>query len=144
MTYPRGINYHEAGHAVAGWGLGLRVRISRVYYDDETGWKGDTQIADCSDLSLAQQIAICAAGYTAEQVFDCRAHELAALRDHAKIYMLLRAAEISEQNHPSRIAEANGLARRLLLARKSKVIALAERLIEYGHVHDASSFLRLR
>jgi hypothetical protein len=58
--------------------------------------------------------------------------------------MLLRAAEISEQNHPSRIAEANDLARRLLLAHKGKVIALAERLIEYGHVHDASSFLRLR
>jgi hypothetical protein len=77
-------------------------------------------------------------------VFDCHAHELAALCDHAKIYTLLTAAEISEQNHPSRIAEANGLARRVLLARKSKVIALAERLIEYGHVHDASSFLRLR
>jgi hypothetical protein len=37
MTYPRGIAYHEAGHAVVGWALGLRVGISRLFYDDVKG-----------------------------------------------------------------------------------------------------------
>jgi hypothetical protein len=142
MTYPRGIAYHEAGHAVAGWALGLQVGISRVFYDDAKGWKGDTQIADASRLSLPTQIAIYAAGYTAEQVFECRAHEQAALCDHAKIYLLLKAAGISEQDHPIRIAEGNSVAGGLMEVHKSKTIALAERLAECGHVDDASKFLR--
>ena len=48
MTYPRGIAYHEAGHAVVGWALGLRVTVSRVFYDDAKGWKGETKIDDAA------------------------------------------------------------------------------------------------
>ena len=44
MTYPRGIAYHEAGHAVVGWSLNLQVRVSRVFYDDVKGWQGDTDM----------------------------------------------------------------------------------------------------
>jgi hypothetical protein len=142
MTYRRGIAYHEAGHAVVGWALGLHVGISRVFHDDAKGWKGDTQIADASYLSLIGQIAVRAAGYTAERVFQCPAHERAADGDNAEIYLLLRAAGISEQDHPARIAEGNSIARTHLEAHKGKAIVLAERLAKCGHVDDVSEFLR--
>jgi hypothetical protein len=80
----------EDGHAVVGWALGLRVTVSRVFHDDAKGWKGGTDIADAGHLTLTEQIAIYAAGYTAEQVFKCPAHKLAAFDDHAKIYLLLK------------------------------------------------------
>jgi hypothetical protein len=142
MTYRRGIAYHEAGHAVVGWSLGLRVTITRVFHDDAKGWKGGTDIPDASHLSLPERIAIYAAGYTSEQVFERRAHKQAALCDHVQIYQLLKVAGISEQDHPARIDEGNSVARAHLEAHKSKAIALAERLAECGHIDDASGFLK--
>ena len=142
MTYPRGIASHEAGHAVVGWALGLPVTVTRVFYDDAKDWKGDTQIADASHLSLIEQVALRAAGYTAERVFQCSTHERAADGDNAEIYLLLKAAGIPEQDHPARIDEGNSVARAHLEAHKSKAIALAERLAEYGHIDEASGFLK--
>jgi ATP-dependent Zn protease len=40
MTYLRGVAYHEAGHAVVGWALGLPVRLTRVFHDDVKGVDG--------------------------------------------------------------------------------------------------------
>jgi hypothetical protein len=111
------------------------------FYDDAKGWKGETKIDDAGHLSLPEQIAISAAGYTAEQVFECRAHEQAAFDDHAKIYLLLKDKGISERDHPARIAEGNRIAREHLEAHWGKANALAERLAECGHVDDASEFL---
>jgi hypothetical protein len=125
-----------AARSICKWG------VSRVFYDDVKGWQGGTDIADAGHLLLPERIAICAAGYTAEQVFECRAHEQAALCDHAKIYLLLKAAGILERDHPARIVECNSVARARLEAHKSKAIALAEYLAERGHVEDASEFLQ--
>jgi hypothetical protein len=141
MTYPRGVAYHEAGNAVVGWALGLRVTVSRVFYDDAKDWKGETKIDDAGHLSLPEQIAICAAGYTAEWFFQCPTHDRASDGDNEKIYLLLKAAGISEQDHPARIDDGNTVARHHLEAHRGKVIALAERLAECGHVDDASEFL---
>jgi hypothetical protein len=66
----------------------------------------------CSyELQDAEQIAVCAAGYTAEEVFQCPAHERTADDDNGKIYLLLKAAGFSEEDHPARIAEGNSVAR---------------------------------
>ena len=135
MTYPRGIAYHEAGHAVVGWALNLRVELSRVFYDHAKGWAGKTKIDDTScELSLTEKVALRAAGYVAEEVFRCPAHELAAGDDNEKIYMLLKEAGIAEQDHQARRAEGEKIAREHLKAHKTKAIALAERLAECGHV----------
>ena len=80
--------------------------ISRVFYDDAKGWRGDTQIADAGHLSLIEQIAVCAAGYTAEEVFQCPAHERAADDDNGKIYLLLKAAGFSEKITPRELPKA--------------------------------------
>jgi hypothetical protein len=89
---------------------------------------------------LSEQIAICAAGYTAEQVFKCRAHRQAGWCDHAKIILLLKEHGLSEQDQPVR-TQGETIAREHLEAHKSKAIELAERLVEFGHVDDASEFL---
>jgi hypothetical protein len=142
MTYPRGIAYHEAGHAVVAWALGLRVGISRPFYDDVTGWQGETKIDDASrELSLTEKIALRASGYTAEKVFRCPAHEQAVHEGNLKIYRLLMDKGIAEADHPPRVAEGNAIARAYLEAHRSQVIALAEHLAECGHVDDASKFL---
>jgi hypothetical protein len=87
-------------------------------------------------------IVLRAAGYTAEKVFRCPAHEQAVYDDNPKIYRLLMDKGIAEADHPPRIAEGNAIARAYLEAHSGKVIALAEHLAECGHVDDASEFLR--
>ena len=73
MTYPRGIAYREAGHAVVGWALGLRVTVTRVFHDDAKGWKGgtDANVAQVGQLPLPERLAFFAAGYIAETMFQC-------------------------------------------------------------------------
>jgi hypothetical protein len=58
MTYPRDIAYHEAGHAVVGWALGVPVVTCRVYYDDQKGWKGgtDADVAEVDRLELPERL----------------------------------------------------------------------------------------
>jgi cytochrome c len=51
-----------------------------------------------------------------------------------------KGAGISEQDHPAR-DDGNIVARYHLEAHSGKVIALAERLAECGHVDNASEFL---
>jgi hypothetical protein len=142
MTYPRGIAYHEAGHAVVGWSLGLRVGFVRVYLDETKGWKGQTSIASADHLSLIEQIALCAGGYTAELVFKSPAHKQALYDDIAKIYSLLKDRGISVEDHPTRKAEGDNCAHSQLEGHHSEVVKLAEWLIQYGHANEAE-FLRL-
>jgi len=81
MTYPRDVAYHEAGHAVVGWALGVPVLTCRVYYDHEKGWKGgtDADVAEVDRLELPERLAFFTAGYTAEHVFQCpKLHDRAA------------------------------------------------------------------
>ena len=66
--YPRGTAYHEAGHAVVAWALGLPVRTIRVRVDYAGG---DAEIGPADHLSLIEQVAICSAGSAAEEVFEC-------------------------------------------------------------------------
>jgi hypothetical protein len=137
--YPRGTAFHEAGHAVVAWSLGLGVRAVRISDDDASG---AAEIA-CADLSLIEQIALCSAGIAAENAFECPAHEPAGARDREKIYQLLKANEISEEEQGAALrGEGYNWARECLETHMSEVIGLAERLAQRGRV-DAPEFLRL-
>jgi hypothetical protein len=143
--YARGIACHEAGHAVVGWALGVRVKGCRVFYDDAKGWKGgtDADVAEVGQLRLPQRIAFFAAGYTAEGIFGHPIpHDRAADDDNANIYLALIAGGIPEDDHPTRIVEGNNIAGEYLETLRAKVIELAEYLARCGHVDDASEFLR--
>src|SRR2546423_174934 len=76
--YPHATAFHEAGHAVVAWSLGLPVGVIRVSDDDASG---GTEIGPADHLSLTEQIAVWSAGHAAERLFECPAHELADARD---------------------------------------------------------------
>jgi hypothetical protein len=138
--YPRGTAYHEAGHAVVAWSLGLPVRAVRVSDDDASGV---ADIGSADHLSLIEQIAICSAGMAAVDVFDCPTHELASFNDNLLIFHLLEANGISEDGQgPKLRQEGYNCARTRLETHKSKLIKLAERLVQCGHV-GASEILHL-
>jgi hypothetical protein len=137
--YPRGTAFHEAGRAVVAWSLGLGVRAVRIRDDDVS----DAAEIGCADLSLIEQIALCSAGIAAENAFECPADALAGARDRDKIYSLLKANEISEEEQGAALrGEGYNWARECLGTHMSEVIRLAERLAQRGRV-DASEFLRL-
>jgi hypothetical protein len=136
--YPRGTAYHEAGHAVVAWALGLSVGTVRV-----DGAGGRTEMGPAHYLSLIEQVAVCSAGSAAEEVFECSADELASFDDHVKVSTLIKANGVPEEEHgPALRDEGYNCALACLEAHKKKVIKLADRLVESGSV-DASEFLCL-
>jgi hypothetical protein len=101
---------------------------------------GGTQTERADHLSLVDQIAVCAAGYVAENVFGHPLHRLAA-SDHNRIRELLEANGVEEGPKAEALrSESAGCARERLLAHKTKVIRLAERLVRDGY---AAEVLRL-
>lgn len=138
--YPRGTAYHEAGHAVVAWSLGLQVRGVRVSDEDASG---GAEIGGADRLSLVDHISLCAAGYAAERVFDCRTHELAGFNDRLKIMELItRSGKSEEEYGPALRDEGYERARELLVRHERKVNQLAGQLVEHGYV-DAADFLHM-
>jgi hypothetical protein len=134
-SFSQATAYHEAGHAVVAWALGLRVGAVHVR-DEDAGGGADVEPAD--HLNLVDQIAICSAGYAAEQVFGVKNHDLASSTDHAKIVDLLQAHGVSEEDRGAALRdEAHNRARVLLEQYRHKVIRLAQRLFETGSVSEA-------
>lgn len=139
--YPRGTAYHEAGHAIVAWSLGLLVQAVRVSDDDASG---GAEIGGADQLPLIEHIAVCSGGIAAEAVFGHLTHDLAFFDDHARICDLLEDAGISEEDGQGKARRDEGydFARARLETHRNSVIRLADRLVERGHV-DGPEFLRL-
>jgi ATP-dependent Zn protease len=133
----RATAYHEAGHAVVAWSLGLEVQSINIRADDAGG---GADIRNADHLQLVDQVAVIVAGSEAEDIFDYRAHELANLGDLGMLVELLE--EMSEEEAALLRSEGHARARDLLIDHKAKVIRLAERLVEVHRI-DAPEFLRL-
>ena len=100
--YPRGTAYHEAGHAVVAWSLGLPVQAVHVSSGDASG---GAEIGDADQLPLIEQIAICSAGITAEAVFEIPNHELAGFNDRVRIFHLLETQGFQKTMDRAKCAE---------------------------------------
>jgi ATP-dependent Zn protease len=86
--YRIGAAIHEAGHAVVAWALGLPVgRMAIAIGGDDA--KGTTEIANAERLSLVDQLAVCAAGMEAQELFKAPTHSLAAAADFGMMVELL-------------------------------------------------------
>lgn len=73
MTYQDrvGAAYHEAGHAVIASALGLSVgRMEIAINGDDAKGAADIEIEGALLLPLVDQLAICAAGMEAQEVFE--------------------------------------------------------------------------
>ena len=118
----------------------MSVGTISVLADDASG---GAQIGSSNHLTLVEQIAVCAAGYTAENAFGHHTHYWAAANDYDRIRKLLEANAVVEGEEGealrSKGAECAG---ERLLAHKAKVIRLAEWLVQDGCV-EAAEFLRL-
>jgi Peptidase M50B-like len=134
--YPRGTAFHEAGHAVVAWSLGLKVRDIHISDDDASG---GAKIECPAKLPFIEQLAICIAGYAAEKVFGCPAHENAAAEDRQMVLGLLKG--IPEDQAVSLRDEGYNCARNRLETHTDKVLKLVERLVESGYV-DGREFKR--
>ena len=122
------------------WSFGLQVGTISVLADDASG---GTPIGPADHLGLIEQIAVCAAGYTAENTFGHHTHYWAAADDYDRIRKLLQANAIEEGAEAEALrSKGADCARARLQAFKPKVVQLAEGLVQSGRV-DAAEFLRL-
>ncbi len=92
----RGAAFHEAGHAVVAWALGLQVWRVEIAIDADDA-KGAADIDDNVALSLVDRLAICAAGLEAQKLFDAPTHEGGGWGDYGKMVELLEHLEEEEQ-----------------------------------------------
>jgi hypothetical protein len=63
----RGAAYHEAGHIVVAWALGVEVGAAAIGINGDDA-KGTAAIGDDEGLPLIDKIALCAAGRESQSV----------------------------------------------------------------------------
>jgi len=135
-----GAVYHEAGHAIVAWALGLPLaEIVIGIGGDETA--GKTTIVGSDDhLTVFDRVVMNLAGLEAQEIFDAPTHEHAGLGDFAKIIGLLD--DVSEKESLKIRTAGRARAREIILANRAKVIRLAQHLMTDERV-DGATFLAL-
>jgi hypothetical protein len=83
----RGAAFHEAGHAIVASALGLAIYRVEIAIDGDDA-KGAADIQHNPKLCLVDQIAICAAGMEAQQLYAAPTHEGAGWGDYGKMIEL--------------------------------------------------------
>jgi hypothetical protein len=129
---------HEAGHAVVMWALGSRVDAMTV----EDGGKGCIHACGGSTLSIAQEIAIAAAGAAAVELLKSEKWPFASFTDDMKIVELLEGY-LEEDANLLRV-EGEKLAIDILAANVGLLTALADALNQSGRLagKELTAFLR--
>ncbi|OKO83746.1 hypothetical protein [Bradyrhizobium sp. NAS96.2] len=127
----RGAAFHEAGHAVLAWALGLAVGRVEIAIDGDDA-KGAADISEDASLGLLDQLAICAAGLEAQNIFDAPTHEGAGWGDYGKMVELLEDLEDAEQT--KMVHQGHARAFELVSAHRVKVERLAMALMEKKHL----------
>jgi ATP-dependent Zn protease len=132
----RGAAYHEAGHIVVAWALGLRVGAAAIGINGDDA-KGESEIErDETALPLIDKIAICAGGVEAQHVFRTPTHDLAGAMDEAEIIKLTEHLD----DETARLAlrdEGYQRAHELIVAHKAKIDRIAKRLLARGAINEA-------
>jgi ATP-dependent Zn protease len=139
--YPRATAYHEAGHAVVAWSLGLEVAAIWVSDDDASGGMDPAEPDQVDRLPLVDQLAVCYGGEAAENIFGHHiTHDQAWWGDQGKVIELLIANGISPENGDGRASalrdQGYDRASSLVEARKSEVVAVAEHLVKHGRMEE--------
>jgi ATP-dependent Zn protease len=122
-----GAAYHEAGHAVVAWALGLKVGRMAIAIDGDDA-KGAAEIEDDHQSPLIDRIAVCVAGMDAQHLFEAPTHEYAGMDDFGKVYELL--SDFDEGAGRDLRSAGFQRARDLLTLHKNKVVSLAQALME--------------
>ena len=123
----RGAAFHEAGHIVVAWSLGLAVGGAEIAIGGDDA-KGTAEIENAGHADLVDQLAICAAGLEAQKLFDAPTHEGAGWGDYGKMVELL--GDLEEQEQLRMVRRGHGRASALLSAHSAKVERLALALFD--------------
>lgn len=127
----RGAAYHEAGHAVVAFALGLAVTRMEIGTDGKDG-NGEVDVQDDEHLPLLDRLALCVAGLEAQEVFKAPTHDLAGFGDHVKVMNLLE--DIDEDEGLQLRMDAHQRAHDLLLLHEAKVHRAAEALLKHTRI----------
>jgi ATP-dependent Zn protease len=128
-NYLEGNAYHEAGHAIVGLALGLRVVKIKVR-DDRPGEHANME-GDVESFPLVDRVAIQNAGRQAEEMFGHLLPSWASGRDREDTLNLLAANEIREIHEMEQwIVDGRARAREILREHEREVCALAAHLME--------------
>lgn len=140
----RSTAYHEAGHAVVAWVLGLSIEGIAIGIDgDET--KGHARIQIEQDhLSQLDQLAICLAGIEAQEAFQCAlTHDFAWVSDFSKADEII-GEDAPEEQRQQMIESGHRRARELIVLHEAKVVRLATRLVACGviELHELNDLVK--
>lgn len=123
----RGAAFHEAGHIVVAWSLGLAVGCAEIAVGGDDS-KGTAEVQNAGHMDLLDQLAICAAGLEAQELFDAPTHEGAGWGDYGKMVELL--GHLEEEVQVRMMHQGHGRASELVSAHSAMVERLATALIE--------------
>jgi len=130
--------FHEAGHAVVAWALGLPV--DDIYVRKIGEGDGGAQIGCADALSFIDRLAVCFAGTQAASVFNAPQPEGMGDKDISMVMNLLSG---TCETHGAMLRDqGRARASHLLMEHRDHVTRLAERLIHVHHV-DAAEFMHL-
>jgi len=119
---PYGAAYHEAGHAVVAWALGLPVGDIAIAVGGD-GAAGRSAIGLADQLSVPDQIVVCVAGLEAQEIYaPTHAHAIAILN------------EMPEQRQRDLIDDAHKRACEIILTNRARVDRVARHLIANGNI----------
>jgi len=136
--YPRGAAFHEAGHAVVGHFLGLEVHDIRINDEDESGHINFIT----KEQTCAEHATRLFAGLAAENIWKAKPEHMSGAGDIVDFIELARTKGLSDEERDELRIQAYERANSILLAHKSLVEAVADRLMERGQM-DGVEFMRL-
>lgn len=149
MTAREAIAYHEAGHVVAAWDLGVRIKHATVipdaedlghvmHHDPLRGIRLDFDQSARARMRAEQMIIVCLAGPIAHRRHSPRSwrHHMGH-GDHTRAVDLSSRFTSSEQETEAHLKWLTLRARALLDAHWPRVEAVAAALVERGKLEAA-------
>src|SRR5262245_3324698 len=125
----RGAAFHEAGHVVVAWALGLSVRNIEIGTEGDDA-AGHAQIGCSVHLPIVDRIASCAAGIEAQRIFDAPTNEWAGMSDFVEIGNILDDDIFTEKEGERLRAKGFERAHGLLIVHREMVEQVANSLVK--------------
>jgi hypothetical protein len=116
------------------WALGVEVGAAAIGINGDDA-KGTAAIGDDKGLPLVDKIALCAAGFESQSVFNAPTHQYAGTMDEARIIELTE--NLDEESRLARRDEGYQRAHNLIKAHTTKVEHIAENLLAKGSLNQA-------
>ncbi|BBZ94535.1 hypothetical protein ACMA5K_27125 [Bradyrhizobium diazoefficiens] len=135
----RGAAFHEAGHIVVAWSLGLAVGGAEIAIGGDDA-KGTAEVQTPDHLDLLDQLAVCAAGLEAQELFEAPTHDIGGVGDYGQMWNLLE--DVEEEDRRSLIDKGHARASELVSAHRETVERIAAALLQKKRL-DADEVARL-